>query len=134
QDNLVIGRADGEAIDEVPVRVGGCGELCPGRAAVGCLEDARAADGGGVGGAFDRVEEALACTVVKDAGVRAVDDHASDGEAGEEVVERRPGGAAVGGFPDAAADGAEPHRRGRGRVNDDRTNTPANISGAEPGP
>src|SRR5206468_4229418 len=113
QDDLAAGWADGETIDEIPIRVGGCGELRPSRAAINRLEYARATEGGGVGGAFDRVEEPLACPGVKDARVGAVDGHAADGEAGEEVVERGPGGAAVGGFPDAAADGAEPHCRGR---------------------
>src|ERR1700741_3636416 len=67
----------------------------PGYTCVCGLEDAGSANTVGV-------EESLACARVENVSIRRINRHAGNGDVCEKVVEGRPGGAAVRGFPDSA--------------------------------
>ena len=119
---------DVEDVAEIAGHTGGRhrrGQRRPGRAAVGGLEHAGATDG-------VAVEHAFAGAGVQHLRVLRVHRQADHGDVGQQQVGQLvPVGAAIGGLPDAAADGGRVHDVGVGRVDHQLAGASALVGRAE---
>ena len=127
ENHLAVIGVNGETAYILEGSVGSRRELGPGVATIGGLKDPGPANGINVVGAF-------AGASVDDICIGRVHHHAGHRQVRHEIVQREPGGAAVGGFPNPAVHPAAPQDVGKRWMRQQRPHASADVARPQPRP
>src|SRR6185437_9980109 len=131
EHDLAVSGMNREPADVIPLIIRSRRQLRPRSAAVSTLEHAGAANE--ISDVIDEIH-AFARARVNHVWIARTHDHRGHAQVAHEIVEWRPGQAAVGSLPNASGDAANPHHSGTRGMDQNRSNSAADIARAKPRP